>query len=60
MDNWGVGNIEEEDGTEIPTASSAYEWVSVDPSSPSKMGRCKLTFQFWKIFEIDFDLYWIR
>ena len=37
MDNWGVGNIDEEDGTQIPTASSAYEWVSVDPSSPSTM-----------------------
>lgn len=35
MDNWGIGN--KEDGKEIPTASSAYEWVSVNPESPQTM-----------------------
>lgn len=35
MDNWGIGN--KEDGKEVPTASSAYEWVSVNPESPQTM-----------------------
>ena len=35
MDNWGIGN--KEDGIEMPTASSAYEWVSVNPESPQTM-----------------------
>ena len=36
MDNWGIGN-KEENGSDMPTASSAYEWVSVNPESPQTM-----------------------
>lgn len=35
MDNWGVGL--KEDGQIIPTASSAFEWVSTTPEDPSSL-----------------------
>ena len=35
MDNWGVGM--KEDGKEIPTASSAFEWIASHPKDSSNV-----------------------
>ena len=35
MDNWGIGNMDE--GKEMPTASSAYEWVTSHPDHPETL-----------------------